>query len=271
MTISADTITAIRDAAALRAAPHLTPTGGQAFVLPQGYSVKELPPIDPLLTFIKQAVTFHDSDSFCSYVNEFKGRGTRLFAEPGFLSSGGAHVTAVFDYHEPTAFVGRCAHVAKYVPRHSEQWERWTKVCAAAMKQAEFAEFVEETRADIRAPDAAKLLDIVRTFKASRKVDFDSVTYQPNGDVVLNYSDKTEQKGTSGALPETMTLGIPVYFRGTVYAVPMFIRYRVGGGAVGFQLKMDRADVIEDAAFGELSQTISEAVSMPVHLGRRGD
>lgn len=68
---------------------------------------------------------------------------------------------------------------------------------------------------------------------------------------------------------ETMTLGIPVYFRGTVYAVPVLVRYRVGNGGVQFQLKMDRADLIEDAAFGELVAATDEATGIEVYLGRR--
>ena len=67
-----------------------------------------------------------------------------------------------------------------------------------------------------------------------------------------------------------MTLGIPVYFRGTMYAVPVFVRYRVGNGAVEFQLKLDRADVIEDAAFAELTTEIASACGIEVYLGRRG-
>jgi hypothetical protein len=79
---------------------------------------------------------------------------------------------------------------------------------------------------------------------------------------------ETRKKGSSGPLPEVMTLGIPVYFRGTAYAVPVLVRYRLGSGAVQFQLKMDRADIIEDAAFGELTARIGAATGIAPYLGR---
>lgn len=252
---------------ASRAPSHDLPDGGKLVVIPQGYRAERVDPAMPAR--IKQAVTLHDLDSFITYVNRFKSGATQVFAEPGFLAGGQAKVVAVLDYHEPEK-ADHGQHVATYLPRYSEQWQRWQKACAAGLfKQAQFAEFVEEVRADIVDPDAARLLDIVRTFKASKRVEFDSVVYQPNGDVKLAYDERTEQKGSSGVLPEQMTLGIPVYFRGTGYKVPVFVRYRVEGGAVGFGLKIDRADVIEDAAFGELTAAVKEQTAIGVYLGRR--
>ena len=254
---------------AAKAPEHEAPNGGKILVIPQGYKAEHVAPVEPPLPRIREKITLHDRDSFIAYVNRFKGGATQVFAQPGFLAGGAAVVEAVMDYHAPATTPDRCAHVAIYQPRYSEQWVRWVAACKAPMKQAQFAEFIEECRADIVEPEAAKLLDIVRAFKASKRVEFDSVVYQSNGDVKLGYDDRTQQTGSSGALPEVMKLGIPVYFRGQSYAVPVFVRYRVGEGAVQFQLKMDRADVIEDAAFNEVTKAISEATAIGVYLGRR--
>ncbi len=256
-------------AGAQKAPAHDMPAGGTALIVPQGYRVEKLPPLeDPIPARIYQGVTLHDRDSFVAYVNRYKSEATRIFAEPGFLAGGQARVVGVLDYHKPqTADYGK--HTATYSPRYSDQWQRWQRACAQTMKQAEFAEFIEEVRADIVDPDAAKLLDIVRTFKASKKVEFDSVVYQPNGDVKLTYDERTEQKGTSGSLPEQMKIGIPVYFRGSAYAVNVLVRYKVANGAVAFALKIDRGDLIEDTAFGELTKAIGEATGIDCYLGRR--
>lgn len=247
----------------------ILPNGGQAVVIPEGYRAHTFAPLEEPLPRIRQGVTFHDQKSFVSYVNRYKVDASRLFAEPGFLAQGSAHVVGIIDYHQPTS-ADYGVHVANYAPRYSDQWTFWRKACQQELSQVAFAELIEEARADISDPLAANLLDIVRTFKANKKVEFDSVVYQPGGDVKLAFSEQTQQQGSSGALPEKMTLGIPVYFRGTVYAVPVFVRYRVGQGAVKFQLKMDRADVIEDAAFSELTEAIARDTAIEVYLGRRG-
>jgi len=242
--------------------------GRKTFLVPGGYRTETVEPLERNLSRIGQVVIVHDVASLTGYVNKFKDGGSRLFAEPSFLAGGGvSHVTAAIDYHD-TGKPSPVKHVAVYNPRFSDQWELWHAACAKPMEQAEFAEFIEENRADISEPAAAQLLDVVRTFKANRKVSFDSVTYQPNGDVKLGYEDRTEQTGSSGSLPEKLTLGIPVYFRDQLYAVPVWVRYKVGSGAVKFQLKMDRSDLIEAAAFETVVAKIAEDTALPVHLGR---
>lgn len=266
---TAETLETALNIVATRAPAHDTPDGGKLVLVPDGYKAERIAPLEPPLPRIRQAVMMHDRDSFTAYVNRYKAEATRIFAEPGFLAGGGvAKISATLDYHMP-GMADHCAHTATYSPRYSEQWMRWHKAASAPMKQAEFAEFVEEVRGDIVEPDAARLMDIVRTFKASKKVEFDSLVYQSNGDVMLGYDERTEQKGTSGALPEKMKIGIPVYFRGTTFAVPVFVRFKVSGGVVQFQLKIDRADVIEDEAFSELTAKVHETTGIDVYLGRR--
>jgi uncharacterized protein YfdQ (DUF2303 family) len=242
--------------------------GMKSFIIPEGFRVELIKPIELKLSRITQSVILHDGASLIDYVNTFKGAGSRVFAEPSFLAaSRTAHISALVDYHvvdQPS----HVTHTAVYHPRFSDQWMLWHKACAEPMDQAAFAEFIEENRADIREPLAAQLLDIVRTFKASRKVAFDSVVYQPNGDVSLGYEDKTVQTGTSGTLPEKLKLGIPVYFRGDLYEVPVWVRYRVGDGKVKFQLKMDRSDLIEAQAFDAVVASVATGTALPIHLGR---
>lgn len=248
-----------------------TPDGGKAVLIPDRFKLHQFPPVDPpeaALKRISGGVTLHDAASFVLYVNQYKSATTKVFAEPGFIRSDGqARVVAIFDYHEKdTPHHG--AHIAQYMPRYSEQWTRWTK--ASAFEQVPFAEWIEENRSDISEPAAASLLDIVRTFKASKKVEYDSVVYQPNGDVRLNYNETTEGKGAqSSVLPERMTLGIPVYFRGERYAVGVWVRYRASNGKVVFNLKVDRPDVIEDDAFNALVADINSKTEIEAYLGRK--
>lgn len=246
------------------------PNGDTGLIVPKGYEVKVYPPAERQLLRVRQEVTLHDEASFIAYLKRYGTANTRLFAEPGFLAERHeACITAIVDYHADSASPNYGVHVARYRPRYSDQWNRWVRATPGALRQAEFAEFIEENRADIAKPEAARLLDVVRAFKATKKSDFNSVVYQPNGDVTLQYDERTEQQGSSGPVPEHMVIGIPCYFRGTVYAVNVFVRFKVGNGAVNFTLKPDRADVVEDAAFGEIIKRVTEATAIEAYLGRR--
>lgn len=266
--MDAEAINALLARGAVNAPAVPLPAGGLGIVVPLGYGVKEFPPLSPKLERITAAVTMHDAMSFSAYVNRYKADQTRLFAEPGFVNGNQARVVATLDYHLPNA-PEHCAHSSTYSPRYSDQWKRWITV--KDLTQVEFAEWIEDNRADIQVPEAASLLDIIRTFKASKAVEFDSVVHQPNGDTMLAYSEKTTQKNatTTMAMPTELKLGIPVYFRGSRYAVPVLVKYRVGGGRVNFSLKVDRADIIEDTAFAEATAQIAEATGIEVYLGRR--
>lgn len=252
----------IFDAAyALGATAELTaelPGGRTALIVPSGAKVQIVEPAEPELLRIRQRVVMDDASSFASYVNQFKDSDTRIFAKRG-------EITAVIDYHRREA-ADYGVHVVTFAPEQSEQWYAWTQ--AAPMPQAGFAEFIEERRADIIEPSAASLLDIVTKFRATKKTDYDSVVYQPNGDVMINYSEKTDSAGKAGVpVPTELKLGIPVYFRGRPYEVPVLMRYRLNDGKLTFILRIDRKRIIEEAAFEDVIKDVAAQTGIEVYRG----
>jgi uncharacterized protein YfdQ (DUF2303 family) len=247
-----------------------TADGGKAIVIPEGYEVHEFGPLDRPLTHIKQSLLVHDIESFIDYVNLHKAAdgSSRIFAEPGFLAPGGvAGIIGILDYHNPDK-TGRLAHSVTYRPRYSEQWLRWKQAFTKPMTQIEFAEFTEEVHRDLVVPEGLKLLDIVRTFKGQKEVNFDSLTYQPDSSVVINYTEKVTQTGKMGAIPEKLMLGIPVYFNGEGLQCPVFLRFHLSGGKLTFMLKADRWDIVEQAAFDTLIATVTDATGIKPYLGK---
>lgn len=255
--------------------------GRQGFVIPEGHKLETIPATTPVLPGrIAASVLVHDQASFIAYINRYKTEATQLFAEPGFLAGGSAKMQAVLDYHRASNGAGDSrdkkatnanytAHIANFVPRYSEAWTRWQAASKEPMEQAELAEFIEENRADIVDPSAAQMLDIVRTFKVKKDSEYDSLTYQPDGAVKLHYSERVQQQGST-IFPEKLHIGIPVYFRGEVFKVGVFTRFKLGGGKLRFQLKLDRDDIIEDEAFKAMIETVGEKVGVVPYLGRRG-
>lgn len=262
--------------------PVTLPDGSMGIVLPDRYTLHKVPPALPKLTVVSAKPVFHDLHSFIEYVNTFKIEGkTRVFAEPGFLSpANSAHIHAIIDYHGPSggsveADLGGNSrpspdhgrHIVSFVPPYSDEWKIWVIESPEGLLQTEFAEFIEENRSDIRFPEAAPLIDLIKAFKASRKVDFNSVVNQTDGSIRIGYSDEA-QGGAGYDVPPALRIGIPVYFNGPLYEVNVFMRYRVAPAKVTFTLKPDRADYVENAAFGETLKTFAEATSLTPYIGR---
>lgn len=250
--------------------------GRQGFVIPEGHKLETIAATTPVLPGrIAASVLVHDQASFIAYINRYKTEATQLFAEPGFLAGGSAKMQAVIDYHRASngdkkaTQANYTAHVANFIPRYSEAWTRWQAASKQPMEQAEFAEFIEEVRADIIAPSAAEMLDIVRTFKVKKDSEYDSLTYQSDGSVKLHYSERVQQQGST-IFPEKIEIGIPVYFRGDAFRIGVFTRFDLKGGKLKFKLKIDRDDVIEDEAFKSMTAAVGEAVGIVPYLGRRG-
>lgn len=247
---------------------HETEDGIVHVALPPEWEVREIRPQNLNLSHIRQQVQVYDETSFIAYLKEFQGATTRVFGFPGFMSSSKMPVIkAVIDYHGKDV-PDRCDHQVTFAPRYSDYWSRWIKrACTAPLTQTEFAELIEENRLDVVDPTAARLIDLINNFKASKKGEFTSILRQSNGDITLVHDEKTEQQGSSGPVPETMKLGIPVFFNGPRYEVPLWIRFRVGNGAVKFHLKAEMADRIEADAFNDIAKNITEKTGVPVYLG----
>lgn len=239
-------------------------------LVPAGFEMQKIAALEPKLTRIHQRVTMLTEDSFVSYVNRWKGQSTRIF----MVDQPQVGFTAVIDYHHPAdadqvlnTLPNYKAHVVTFAPRIADEWKIWTK--AEAMTQTAFAEFIEERRFDIQTPDAATLLDIVRTFKASRKQDYDSLTYANNGDVKVHYSEETVVAGgrKEVAVPSELTLGIPVFFKGPRFAVHVFMRYNLNSGKLAFAVKVDRPEYVLDEAANDIVARIAENTGIEIYRG----
>ena len=240
--------------------------GNLHVLVPNGYDLERIPARDPALLRIQGSPRFHDAASFIAYVNRYKDGRTRLCAETSKQSGGGAYIKAIFDYHEPSK-PSHCVHTAMFVPSYSEEWKKWTAV--PTLPQAVFAEFVEENRRDIVKPDAAFLLDIVSKFKATKKIDYNSVVYQPNGDVTLGWDERTEgANGQPVTMPTSLEIGIPVFFKGPLFKINVFLRYRLADAKLNFTLKVDRADLTEQTAFDDVTTKVAAETEIEIYMGR---
>ncbi|MGL4810643.1 MAG: DUF2303 family protein, partial [Beijerinckiaceae bacterium] len=79
--------------------------------------------------------------------------------------------------------------------------------------------------------------------------------------------EKTEQTGSTGRLPEVISIAVPDYHGGPLYKLAILIRYRVDRGAVHFELKRDRPDRIEQDAFDEILKQIEAETLLKPFMG----
>lgn len=233
--------------------PMLEPKDGSAWAFDGDGYVKIVEPwaVEQHIGPIRATEKLGDVESWARYVTRF-GR-----PEATHLTWTSDRLRAVLDYHIAAGAPGRGAWVAEHPFQRTRQWQAWEALASGRPRsQRELIEALEDRREDIRDPDAASLVEMLRklrgTVNASATAQLD-----PNGGTNLEYTRQTQ---TSLTLPPTITIGIPV-LRGHVvpdengipgpvlYELEVRIRVDVlDEGKIAFRLSIPNAEqALEDA------------------------
>jgi len=204
----------------------------QFVVIPADHKVEllvTLPASEP--DRIRCVVQVVDLQSFLRYVNEHKDETTRVFASVLKAPFG---LTAALDYHDAENIMASFVeHLCKMEFTPTDQWSLWSANDRKVMDQQAFALFIEENQPDIIQPSGADMLELAKSIEATQEVQFKRQMRLDNGDVKFLFEDKTEATaGMNGALaiPQLLTLNIPIFLGMPVVNVPCRFRHRLEGG-----------------------------------------
>lgn len=268
-----ETLDRLVDLAAAHALPKATvflANGKQGVLIPEGYGLDQIDPVDPpVKSFINASVRHDTDDSFIRYVNEFKESQTRLF-----VSRQPAAVIAFFDYHDTDTAadaVGRLAHKATYPMPWSPQWLRWKGLMdRGGVDQRTFMEFIEENGEDITNPATPVLVDLISKVQSRKNVEFTSGLRLSDGSIEIAYKEEAETTGGrvgTTTMPSEIEIGIPVFLEGPAYGIKVFVRYHIDNGKLKFQIVMHRWEFTVEDAMKVAVAKIAKATSIEPHWG----
>ena len=165
-------------------------------------------------------------------------------------------VIAVIDSHDGGGYeAGWQKHRVSLDLEHSKQWIAWKAADGKLFEQDEFADFIDDQWNDVIDPEPARMIDIARTFQAHTKVNFESAIRDQSGDVKLSYVEDTNAKaGQKGdiEIPARIQLALRPYVGGPIYSIWANFRYRLRGGSVTLGFKLERPELILEAAFADI-------------------
>lgn len=244
-----------------------TPGGREFLIYPSDCSQTDVTPankLDVLLPKnIKQAVTLQNAIALIEYLNRFKNDSSLLLADVE-----ASKIVAAIDYHgkDQPELVD---HRATLALPFSEEWKTWTAINGQLKPQLEFARFIEENAPDIKAPDAASLLEAVRDLQAKRSVNFVQAVRTASDNENFEYTDNTEARSKGELeLPTRFLLSIPVYFGDSDVEVPAFLRWKLDDGKLMLGIKLHRAEHIRQAAFQLIVTDATEKTGVMAVFGK---
>lgn len=225
-----------------------TPNGREFLIVPGDHTSTEITLAHKTETLkpkhIKQAVTLQNAIALIEYLNRFKSDDSLLFADVA-----ASRIVAAVDYHG-AASPALVDHRATLDLPFSEEWKTWTTMNGLLKPQLEFARFIEENAPDIKAPDAASLLEAVRDLQAKRSVNFIQAVRTASDNENFEYADNTETRAKGDIeLPTKFLLSVPIYFGDQAVEVPAFLRWKLDDGKLHLGIKLHRAEHIRQAAF----------------------
>ena len=243
--------------------------GGPAVVaLPDDHTVHDLEHLQPRPNRARASVHVTDSRSLSAYLKRFAGPETVIFADYD-----ARRAVAKIDYHGERGTSGvppsHRQHSATFTARFALAYDQWREAAGKSMTQTAFAEFLEDRMDDIRAPDAATVMEAVMAFSMARKVTFSQSIKLASGMRQLTYREEDEQ--TKGALqvPERIDLFVPVLSETEPQSLRVDVRYRISSeGKLSFGLHIHDQEAVETEAFDRcVDQIATDHPSIPVFNG----
>lgn len=233
-------------------------------IVPSGYELKSLEHLKLEPSRKKGIVILEDADSFIHYFNLHKAESSQIYAQvnpPSFIG--------VLNDHSGD-FAGWKDHQVKYSCPFTTEWEAWIGNDKKAMKQAEFAEFIERNLLDIVEPAGADMLEISRSLQAKKKVNFVSGIRLSNGQTEFTYEEDIQGTAAKGKLqiPEIFKLGIKVLEGGEAYAVECRLRYRINEAVLIMWYEIVRPHKIIEDAVADVWRVIAEKTEKVILRGR---
>lgn len=245
--------------------PKNLPSGGWYAVVPEGHAVVDLEQYMPWPRIVRQTVSAETADAFIDYFAGMEDEASMVFAS--ILRT---RIVGIVDYHKSTAEARHGKHIVIYDAPASDEWNTWTQANRQGMSQDVFAQFIEDNLPDIVAPAGADMLEMAMSLEAKSSAQFISAVRLSDGSREFTYSEDvkgTAQKGKM-SIPETFTLGIPVFQGGDRYEVMVRFRYRIKDGNLVIWYDLHRHIQIRDDAFGEIVSKVDAGVKAKVIEGR---
>lgn len=238
--------------------------GHPHLVIPDSYHIEDLEKfmVYPMRT--KAIVALDTLDGLIGYADKFKTNATAVF-----VCQLNGSVAVVIDYDETEKAHWR-DHVAKFVPKHTVEWERWMRSNEQWKDQRSFAEFIEENVADITKPSGAEMLEIASTLEAKTAVEFKSGVRLDNGTNRLTFAADTVAKaGDKGTLeiPQQFELALEPFIGGDAYPLIARFRYKINEGKLTLRYQLVNPHKIIEAAVEEIIKKVNNGISIKPFIG----
>lgn len=166
-------------------------------------------------------------------------------------------------------YLGWGDHRIAYQAEYSPDFAKWLKHDNEWLTQTAFAELLQDLRHTIIRPDAADVMQIARTFTATKTAEFESGVHTQSGDVQLSYVENTQARsGGTIEIPEIITIRVAPY-RDSLELVDIDLDFRFDAGKNGLRLgyRILRRDEVLEHSWETITAHATENLRSETFVG----
>lgn len=154
----------------------------------------------------------------------------------------------------------------------TDEWRAWTDANNQLASATTFAEFIEDWRHTIVEPDAASIVDMIRSFKATRKVTWKDEIDDQNGDRSLQFTTETTAGSTRAGtipIPDLFVVEMPPFIGAEPVQLEARFKYQVDDGGARFGIKLVQPALVLRQAFEAELASLADQLpeGTPIMLG----
>lgn len=228
-----------------------------------GHTLRDLEEFQKAPNRIRAKVALASSESFCAYINRFKGEQSTVY-----LDVANGVFESVLDHHGEND-PHWCQHRATFQPKKAKEWVTWTNVHDEWLTQDTLARLVERLLHTIHEPVPSVVLKAALDFQTVEKMTYGSAKNLDDGTVSFTFTKDNATKNVK--FPHRITLLLSVHENEKPLSLEGRIRYKTdGNGALGFQFSFVRdPETIERDALLELAAKTKSATKGLAHYEGR--
>lgn len=243
---------------------------GEIYLVPDGDGGKTLVDTDEYLDIPRQYLQYnHEFDTVDSFLNFVHSANEEDEAQIwAHLNSerSGMSIKAVIDPH---TYERRRASLAF---TETARWREWKNINERFMSQATFADFIESHAEDITSPDAATMLEIAQSIRATIGTNVEKGIRLDNGQTQFVYKEDIEGKaGRAGQLeiPDELKIAIQPFVSSGAFAVTAKFRYRIVRQDLEVGIKFLNTDLMIKKVYQQVLQEVRDgAAGIPIYEGQ---
>lgn len=190
----------------------------------EGVRLESLERFQEMPDRIKATAELASSDSFCAYINRFKGKDTSIY-----INVDDGRFAAFLDHYGMDS-PAWCGHVAQFAPKKSLDWIAWNKIHEEWLGQVPFAVLIEQLLYTIHEPEPNVVLKAALDFQANEKLVLGSTQNLDDSTVRFNFQKENANKSVT--FPHRLKLRLAVHENEEKQLFDGRVRYRASAEGV---------------------------------------